>query len=101
MSIYPVEGLTKNPDGTLTETWHVPGLTRTRILNPGDWVEERTNCFCCSCDDYSHDPYCRNHGFAGTRPCDTHKMPGAADEDGEMPESVDVVNARRRREFAS
>lgn len=53
----------------------------------------RTNqCLCCSCSDVSNlhitDPYCRNHGFAGSRPCEEHNSPGMPDEEGNMPESV-------------
>lgn len=54
----------------------------------------RTNqCYCCSCSDSDgfvyRDPYCRNHGHAGTRPCETHGSPGEKDEEGVMPISVE------------
>lgn len=72
-----------------TETFEEPGLSGTRIVAAGDWVLTRTDCFCCSCPESgSSDPYCRNHGFAGERSCDHHELPGQADEEGRMPESV-------------
>lgn len=60
-----------------------PGVNRTRIVIAEPWVEERTDCFCCSCelDSLSRDPYCRNHGWVGRRPCEAHKMAGSADID--------------------
>lgn len=97
------------PDGTETyvevET-DVDRITRTRVYRGAPQVE-RTNCFCCSCNDYgdgliSSDPGCRNHGFAGTRPCEEHNMPGQEWDDfgiendpdvGKMPESVQVKRA--------
>lgn len=88
MGIYPDHTFKDNRDGTVTETWQTPGLTRTRVLS-GEWTETRTDCYCCSCPESGYsDPYCRNHGFAGERPCDVHNMPGVEDDDGVMPESV-------------
>lgn len=88
-----------------TETWveesHWPGVTMTREVTAGPWTEERTDCFCCSCyeDNYGthegSDPHCRNHGWAGRRPCKDHNMPGTADDDGDMPISVQAENARK------
>lgn len=54
----------------------IPGYTRTVIYAALAVVEERTNCFCCSCGEYAIDPACRNHGWAATRPCGLHGMPG-------------------------
>lgn len=73
-----------------------PGLEYRATLKPEDWTEVRTNCFCCSCGDMEgSDPACRNHGFAATRPCELHNMPGSPwDDDGTMPESVQVARAR-------
>lgn len=103
MGIYPDESRSKetvNPDGTATwtETWSVPGLTRTRTATASAWIEDRTDCYCCSCGDYiGSDHYCRNHGgHYGERPCEKHNMPGTADEDGVMPKSVQ----ERRKEMA-
>lgn len=89
---------TTNPDGsrTWTETWNEPGITRTRVVTAPAWTEDRTDCFCCSCSEFGNsDPYCRNHGFAGERPCETHNMPGTPDDDGVMPESVQAYRAIR------
>lgn len=89
---------TTNPDGsrTWTETWNEPGITRTRVVNAPAWTEERTDCFCCSCSEFGNsDPYCRNHGFAGERPCEAHNMPGDPDDDGTMPASVRAYRAIR------
>jgi len=84
-----------------------PGLEYTAKLKPDDWTETRTNCFCCSCGDFTSDPACRNHGFAAKRPCETHNMPGSVwdelpNEDGSipdwcgtMPESVQEVRKQR------
>lgn len=66
-------------------------------------IRDRYACWCCSCGDREgSDPYCRNHGFAGTRPCEQHGMEGAMvhpedwDEEGppHMPESVQKARAR-------
>ncbi len=83
----------KHPDGT--ETWvedeRWPGHTRSRVVVATVWVETaRDNCFCCSCScSFDNvDPYCRNHGWYVTRPCEKHNMPGQPGEDGDMPESV-------------
>lgn len=81
----------RNDDGTSTwaETQTFPDIVRTRTVTASAWAETRITCFCCSCPETgSSDPYCRNHGFAGTRPCEKHDMPGDADEDGVMPASV-------------
>lgn len=65
-----------------TETVSEPGIKRTRKVFAADWVEERTDCYCCTCDANDQisgslsDAACRNHGFAGRRPCDIHNLPG-------------------------
>ncbi|MGC0143179.1 hypothetical protein [Pseudactinotalea sp. Z1732] len=82
-----------------TEEEHTPGLIRRRLVVAQPWVEERTDCFCCSCDNTEYgtrvgsDPHCRNHGFAAERPCETHNMPGQTNEDGVMPASVQKARA--------
>jgi len=79
------------------EVEETPGLTRRRRVVADPWTEERSNCFCCSCDDDNpgNDAACRNHGFAAMRPCEVHGMPGSEwDEEfggGGMPESVQAV----------
>lgn len=85
-----------------TQTWteykDTPGVIEERTVTATTWkVTERTDCFCCSCDDErpGSDPACRNHGWAAQRPCETHQLPGQTwgDEagpqlDGTMPISV-------------
>lgn len=93
-------GHTRHADGTetWTETRTTPGLTHTREVTASKWHEERDNCFCCSCPEHAYaDPFCRNHGFAGSRPCEEHSMPGTPDEFGNMPRSV---QSARRNELA-
>jgi hypothetical protein len=106
MTIYPHTRRENVSRGHGQETWteveETPGLIRRRTVVAHEWVEERSNCFCCSCGDREgSDPACRNHGFAATRPCETHNMPGSEwDEEmggGGMPESVQEI---RRREEA-
>jgi len=98
MGLYP-GGATREHErhANGTETWIedivTPGLTRSRIVTAGVWIEHRTDCFCCSCDDElsTMDVFCRNHGFAGSRPCEVHGMPGQPDDDGAMPASVQAA----------
>lgn len=104
MGTYPertIVEVRRLPDGG--EVWEelerTPGLVRARTVQAGPWfVKKRTNCFCCSCDQdedgyIHHDFYCRNHGFAGLRPCEEHQMPGQKNEDGYMPSTVQAVRA--------
>lgn len=74
-------------------TTSTPGFKRSVVFVPFAVIEERTDCFCCSCYDhgdsgYHPDPDCRNHGWDGRRPCALHDLPGLADEDGVMPKPV-------------
>jgi hypothetical protein len=75
-----VESFTKHPDGS--ESWkeydtRESGVKRLRTVYASAWAEiERTNCFCCTCPANNTDPHCRNHGFAGRRPCEEHNLPG-------------------------
>lgn len=87
-------------DGPMIQVVSEPGLTRKRTLTPGPWVEERTNCFCCSCREFGGaDPACRNHGWAATRPCEKHKMPGSPwDIDGDEYDGVMPVSVEKARE---
>lgn len=87
MGIYPHRERTPTSTGYL-ETIQTPGLIRRRELTAGEWTEEWTNCFCCSCPEGSVDSSCRNHGWWGARPCDLHGMAGEANENGIMPASV-------------
>lgn len=94
-----------------TEVEETPGLIRRRNVLASEWVEERTDCFCCSCGDREgSDPACRNHGFAAERPCETHNMPGSVWDDfgiegdtsvGTMPESVQAVRRHRQESSAN
>lgn len=63
-----------------TEVIKEPGLEKTRIVVAEPWINSREDCYCCSCGNGT-DPYCRNHGHVGRRPCDTHGMPGSVDTD--------------------
>lgn len=67
-----------------------PGLERLRIVVAQAWVENRTDCYCCSCLDMAPDPYCRNHGWVGRRACETHEMSGS--------EGVDVLSVEKYRD---
>lgn len=76
----------RNEDGSRswTETYNGVGFKEQRQVTATEWVEtERDSCFCCSCyEDYytgqmSTDPYCKNHGWVGTRRCEYHKLPGS------------------------
>lgn len=95
MSIYPEQKLIPTPTGYIEEV-RTPGLVRRRELTAGEWTEERSDCFCCTCahDGQAADPNCRNHGWWGKRPCEDHSMPGATEPETDvMPASVQV---RRR-----
>lgn len=56
-----------------------------------------TDCYCCTCQYdalYDHltvvDPDCRNHGFDGQRPCETHHCSGKPGLANVMPLSVEA-----------
>jgi len=82
------------------------GATYRREVTATAWVEhERTDCYCCSCDysDYGSvsDAYCRNHGFAGKRACEVHKMRGDGKDTepwGDEVYKVDLVKLRTVQE---
>jgi hypothetical protein len=93
-----LEGASYRDEYWVTRT--EPGLKTTRRYTMVQETVVRDDCFCCSCGEREgSDASCRNHGngLAGERPCEVHKMPGAVDDDGEMPESVQARNARRRK----
>jgi hypothetical protein len=112
MGIYPHEewakGSVVKPDGSQVETVvnyydTMTGLTRIRVFECITEFSVRTNCYCCSCGEREgSDPACRNHGWAATRPCERHGMPGQEWDDtletaaGRMPESVQAY--RRKHE---
>ncbi len=108
MGIYPDEKWTKRLDGTahppVEYTWESGGLKRTVYYRAVLVIEDRTNCYCCSCpSDGAMDLACRNHGFAAVRPCENHSMPGIPYDGemegsaGQMPRSVQAQNAHNRR----
>jgi hypothetical protein len=93
-----LEGASYRDEYWVTRT--EPGLKTTRRYTMVQETVVRDDCFCCSCGEREgSDASCRNHGngMAGERPCEVHNMPGAVDDDGEMPESVQARNARRRK----
>jgi hypothetical protein len=63
-------------DQTAFFEWSEPGIKRLQVWQLICEIEERTDCFCCSCGDGGMDPACRNHGWAAERPCGLHDMPG-------------------------
>lgn len=105
MGIYP-ERTTRPANTTYAKEWverlEYTGYAVERSVTAGEWVEiERTDCFCCSCRENGYgglvaDPYCRNHGWYGERPCETHMLPGTAGDDGIMPVSVQARNTELR-----
>lgn len=99
----PLNGLEYAMGREVTVEVSEPGLTWTATLKPEDWTEERDDCFCCSCGDREgSDHACRNHGYAGKRPCELHGMPGSTweaedgSDSGEMPASVQAARAGDR-----
>lgn len=106
MGIYPTSDYKPGHNGSLVRTYSEPGIEIVTVYMPVLQIENRTECFCCSCPDYSHDPACRNHGFAAKRPCELHDMPGSTWDpefmDGEediMPESVQAHRAKYKEEW--
>lgn len=106
MGIYPTSDYKPGHNGSLVRTYSEPGIEIVTVYMPVLQIENRTECFCCSCPDYSHDPACRNHGFAAKRPCELHDMPGSTWDpefmDGEediMPESVQAYRAKYKEEW--
>ena len=83
---------------TWTEYQEWPGYKNSRTVTATRWEEcERTDCYCCSCGEREgSDAACRNHGFAATRPCEKHNLPGqpwgeelvGSPWEGTMPASV-------------
>lgn len=108
MGIYPtvrIERLTSpssNEYDVLLRCITEPGLERVEIYRLEAVIVNRADCFCCSCGDREgSDLHCRNHGWVGERPCETHDLPGmlAHPEDygetGEpyMPRSVQAITS--------
>lgn len=80
-----------------TEVQPCVGYYRQRKVWASDWDETgRVNCYCCTCteshDRVNTDKHCRNHGFAGRRPCAVHNLPGDPDQDGTVPDAITNVN---------
>lgn len=100
MGIYPTTKYESMEDGTFRRTVREPGLTTILIMVPVLEIVERDNCYCCSCGDLAgSDPYCRNHGWAGERPCKVHGMPGQEDDEDDMPDSVQIQNLRHELRY--
>jgi hypothetical protein len=86
-------------DGSLLRIVSQPGIEEITVFAPVAEIEIRTNCYCCSCGEREgFDPYCRNHGWAGTRKCEVHDVgPGdTQDEEGRPLGSVQQERARQR-----
>lgn len=125
MGIYPEVSYEHRPEGALPNGRRRKARLLKKISEPGletievyvlqKVIRNRTDCYCCTCglgDEglgwATIDAACRNHGYAGRRPCEYHGMPGdawdnemiGADADAEevMPDSVQVYRARRERE---
>ena len=100
MGIYPVETFEQDPKtGWLKREYDdFSGLKVTEYFEPVLRIEDRKDCFCCSCDEVEgSDAACRNHGHYGKRPCEEHNMPGFVWEDSdEMPDSVQEVRRKQR-----
>lgn len=79
----------------LVRTVHTPGHDRIDTFRRETSEDVWTSCFCCSCREspdgyYAHqDPFCRNHGFAGTRICLVHRIDGNAYEPNEAMDAPD------------
>lgn len=103
MGIY-LETRYEGQDDTLLVRTGTPGLETVSVYQLVATIENRTNCYCCSCpDEGPTDMACRNHGFAASRPCEYHNMPGqtwgeemmGTTSYGTMPLSVQAVRAQR------
>ena len=76
-------------------------IAAVRLFPDRSGIKPATNCYCCSCGSQNDDPYCRNHGHAGMRPCETHGFAGSPDEgSGIMPLSVQTVIRDRTRSLS-
>lgn len=88
MGIYPSESV-ETKDDTLILRRSLPGVEYVTVYEAIVKIENRTDCFCCSCTDERTDAACRNHGFYGKRPCEEHGMPGYVWQDSDtMPATV-------------
>jgi hypothetical protein len=99
VGIYPTVTTSRPGNRTYTTAVETPGLKVTYVYELICVVEERTDCFCCSCSDEesTNDPYCRNHGWAAKRPCDIHDMPGDLRDDFDEP--ITPVQAYRDNNY--
>lgn len=85
------------PTGALVDAL----IAAVRLFPDLSDIKLATNCYCCSCGSQNDDPYCRNHGHAGARPCEIHGFAGSPDEgSGIMPLSVQTVIRERAQRFA-
>lgn len=99
MGIYPKTDFTKEGDllvktyngfdGKIVKTYYQQILV----------IEERTNCYCCSCGDREgSDPYCRNHGYGyGERHCDVHDIGDGIGYDPETDRPFPLASVQWKR----
>jgi hypothetical protein len=79
MGIYETKSENFNRDRTVLTINRDPGYGEIIVES---WIKiceirDRQTCFCCSCGEREGtDIACRNHGWAASRPCETHGMPG-------------------------
>jgi hypothetical protein len=96
MGLY-AEQFLERQGSTLLISENYPGISHVKVYQLVAEIENRTDCFCCTCGDREgSDPACRNHGWAAQRPCDIHGFPGQPwdDDESEMPEPVTVYRER-------
>lgn len=100
MGIYPNVAYTRRGD-ELTVVTDTPGLKVVETFVLAGKTETRDDCYCCSCGEREgSDPFCRNHGFAGKRKCETHCMPGddyVVDYDTGIPTSEPMLSVQAER----
>ncbi|MEG2887262.1 MAG: hypothetical protein RR853_09065 [Aurantimicrobium sp.] len=105
--VYEVKRVDLKNGSFVTERRVTTTHSSERVVWESKWKETaRFACHCCTCDeDYYtgqqyNDPYCRNHGYYGERPCDIHNLPGMlGEEDTEMPDSVLTVRKQQATEL--
>lgn len=97
MGIYPTVTNQPLPDDGLLVHTSTPEGKRFQIYTLTHDIFIRENCYCCTCEnDYSGpDPFCRNHGWIGTRPCDIHGMPGDKDDPDDPTNRILTVLEKR------
>lgn len=102
-TVYEVRRVELKNGAFITERRVTPEGYSERVVWESKWQpKEQWDCFCCTCDYDYHDAACRNHGFYGKRPCETHNTSGYPGEDSDkMPDSVQVYRAKEAAKAAS